>query len=260
MGKVRAWKVLVALIVGGCAQGSADAALDAGVDPPIVVEDASTEHDARAVDSSGGRANADASADDASIEDAVSAAHEDATITADAELADSAIDSAVDSAIPDVNLAPLGRGFTWQSMTSSSANTGRMPSSAVNDDSLTTQANIDNASGDNVNAWQAAGAVFTSAHTITLVRFVQGTTGSGSGDGWFEANLALQFSTDGSTWNDSGWSVAPAYAYSSAVSGKTYTMSGAPAAGVMGVRIAGQVNTVGHSWWAAVTEVITMGH
>ena len=260
MGKACVWTVLGAVIIGGCATGSDDAAVDAGGEPPIAVVDASRDHDSMDIDSSGGRATDDASIVDASIEDASSAVHEDATIPDGAELADSAIDSAVDGESQDVNLAPLGDGYTWQSMTSSSADTGKLAAAAVNDDSLATQANIDNASGDNVNAWQAAGTVFASAHTITLVRFVQGTTGSSSGDGWFEANLVLQFSMDGSTWHDAGWSVAPAYAYSSAVSGKMYTMSGAPAAGVRGVRVAGQVNTVGNSWWAAVTEVITLGH
>jgi hypothetical protein len=142
-------------------------------------------------------------------------------------------------------------------MTSETDNTGRMAASGVNDGSLTTQVDIDSSSGDKTKAWEAAGVVFASARTVTSVVFVQGTTAS---DGWFEANMRLQFSTDGTTWTDATWNVAPAYSYTAAVSGKTYTFTGAPVAGAVGVRVAGQVNTTGNSWWLAVKEVQVLGY
>jgi hypothetical protein len=156
------------------------------------------------------------------------------------------------------DLAPSGAGYTWQSMTSSSADTGKKPAPAVNDGNPSTEVDIDSTSGDSKNAWEGAGVVFSIGHGITSVTFVQGKTTSG-GDGWFEANLKLQFSTDGTTWTDSGWSCAPAYSYSSAVNGKSYEFEGTPATGIKGVRVVGQVNTVGNSWWAAVNEVQVFG-
>jgi hypothetical protein len=156
------------------------------------------------------------------------------------------------------NLAPTGTGYTWQSMTSASADTGKKAAPAVNDGNASTDADIDSSSGDSANAWEGAGVVFASAHAMASVTFVQGKTVAG-GDGWFEANLKLQFSTDGTTWTDSGWSSAPTYSYSSAVSGKSFVFSGAQASGIKGVRVVGQVNTTGNSWWAAVGEVEVFG-
>jgi hypothetical protein len=157
------------------------------------------------------------------------------------------------------DLAPSGSGYTWQSMTSSSANTGRQSAPAVNDGKTSTQANIDSSSGDSMNAWEGAGVVFSSAHGVASVTFVQGLTMTAS-DGWFEANLKLQFSSDGTTWTDSSWSCTPAYGYSNAVSGKSYVFQGTtPASGVLGVRVVGQVNTLGNSWWAAVSEIEVFG-
>jgi hypothetical protein len=144
-------------------------------------------------------------------------------------------------------------------MASSSADTGRNAAAAVNDGNPSTQVNIDSSAGDRTNAWEGAGVVFSSGRTVVSVGFVQGTTVSG-GDGWFEANFKLQFSMDGTTWMDSGWGVTPAYGYSSAVSDRTYTFSGAQQTAIEGVRVVGQVNTVGNSWWEAVKEVEVFGY
>jgi hypothetical protein len=160
------------------------------------------------------------------------------------------------------NLAPTGTGYTWQSMTSSSADTGKKAAPAVNDANPSTEADIDSSTGDSANAWESAGVVFANAHAIASVTFVQGKTTTG-GDGWFEANVKLQFSTDGTTWMDSSWSCTPAYSYSSAVGGKSFvftaTSGASGASGIKGVRVVGQVNTVGNSWWAAVGEVEVFG-
>jgi hypothetical protein len=157
------------------------------------------------------------------------------------------------------NIAPNGTGYTWQSMTTSAVDTGKTAAPAVNDGSLSTQVNIDSSSGDKANAWEGAGVTFSSGRAVSGVSFVQGATATG-GDGWFEANFKLQLSNDGTTWMDSGWSVTPAYSYSSAVSGKTYAFHGAQAAGIKGARVVGQVNTTGNSWWAAVKEVEVYGY
>jgi hypothetical protein len=191
------------------------------------------------------------------------AANEDSSAADAPESGDgfSGADGPTQDAPASTNIAPSGKGYTWQSMTSSSADTPKNAAPAVNDGNLATQANIDSASGDSPNAWEGAGVTFSSGHTVTSVIFVQGTTTSG-GDGWFESNLVLQFSSDGTTWTDSGWSMTPVYTYWSDVSGKTYTFNGTQATGIEGVRVAGQVNTtaVGKSWWAAVTEVEVFGY
>ena len=161
----------------------------------------------------------------------------------------------------DTNIAPTGTGYTWRSMTSSFANTVLAAEPAVNDDNLTTPLDIDHTNGDSPNAWEAAGVTFASGHTIASVIFVQGTLPPTNTDGWFEANsLKLQFSTDGTTWADSGWAFSPAYSYSIAVSGKAYSFGGPPVNQARGARVVGQVHTTGTgSWWVAVNEVEVYG-
>src|SRR5439155_21673822 len=75
-----------------------------------------------------------------------------------------------------------------------------------------------------------------------------------AGDGFLTANLKLQFTTDGSTWTDSGWTVSPTYPYSSSAGGHTYTFSGA-AATVLGARVVGQVRTTDTSYHWILKEV-----
>jgi hypothetical protein len=266
------------ILLGGlvaCARGSDDPDGDEG--GPVAGNDASPEAGLPAGD--GGRPARDAAPPDGAspvqsspdddtgaplLDDAGSP--EDAPAAADAGEATDAIapDASLsdaplsDATAADADVAPTGTGYTWQSMTSATANTGRLAAPAVNDGSLVTQVDIDNSSGDDANAWEAGGVVFPSAIDVASVVFVQGTTGSQStGDGWFEANFGLQFSPDGTAWAAaSGWSVSPNYAYSSGVSGKTFTFSGVAVSGVRGVRVVGQVNTVGKSWWEAVNEVM----
>jgi hypothetical protein len=144
-------------------------------------------------------------------------------------------------------------------MTSSSATTHQTASTAVNDNSTSTQVNIDSSSGDAVNAWEAGGVTFSSTHTVTSVVFVNGKTAS-SGDGWFTANIKLQFSTDGTTWTDSGWTVSPAYPYTSSASQKSYTFSGTQQTGIKGVRVVGQVRSTDTSYWCAIAEVEVIGN
>jgi hypothetical protein len=191
----------------------------------------------------------------------------DATLDAappDAPMAgDDAITRDANPPAPDASgtdLARPGLAYTWQSMTSATADTGKVAAPALNDGSPLTQVNIDSSTGDHAGAWEGAGVVFPSGQSIASVAFVQGITGTAStGDGWFEANFGLQFSTDGMTWSAAGWSAVPAYAYSSAVSGKTFGFSGPAVSGVRGIRVVGQVNTVGKSWWAAANEISAFG-
>ena len=80
---------------------------------------------------------------------------------------------------------------------------------------------------DTVNAWEGAGVVWSSMQgTITSVQYTNGSYDANK-NGVFGANFKLQFSTDGVTWVDSGWTASSAYAYdTSAAAGVTYTFTG----------------------------------
>jgi chitodextrinase len=161
------------------------------------------------------------------------------------------------------NIASTGTGYTWQSMTASSANTGKLAAPAVNDNNTSTEVNIDSSSGDSVNAWEAGGVTFSATHTVTSVQFINGNAQPASTtDGWFTsaASVKLQFSTDGTTWTDSGWTISPAYPATSAAWNQTYTFSGTQQTGIKGVRVIGQVRTTDTSWWWSVNEVEVIGN
>ncbi|NJM41922.1 MAG: hypothetical protein HC853_14790, partial [Anaerolineae bacterium] len=72
------------------------------------------------------------------------------------------------------------------------------------------------------------------------------------------ANLQAQYTTDGSTWVNTGWTATPSYPYDSASSaGQTYVFTGSPINNVTGVRVVGQVHTAtSNSWEASVREVM----
>lgn len=154
------------------------------------------------------------------------------------------------------NIAPSGTGYVWKNNTSATSNSNRTAQTGINNNNLTT--NVDISSGDSANRWEAAGVTFSSSKTITSVKYYAGDLAS-SGDGYFEANAKLQFSTDGSTWTDSGWTVSPSFSYTSSDCGKTYTFSGTQVTGKKGVRIVGQVRVNDGSYYARVKEVQVYG-
>jgi hypothetical protein len=158
----------------------------------------------------------------------------------------------------DSNIAPSGTGYGWSGMTSGTANTGKVAQPGVNDNNLTTDVDIQ-PNGDPVGAWEAAGVTWTTAKTISSANFINGTI-NGGGDGFFTANCKLQFSTDGTTWTDSGWTISPAYPNSAAAGGQTYTFSGTAASGKLGARVVGQVRTTDTSYHWIVKEVRFIGH
>jgi hypothetical protein len=156
------------------------------------------------------------------------------------------------------NIAPSGTAYGWNAMSASSGNSPKIAMPGLNDNNLTTDVDIDSA-GDSVGAWEAAGVTWSSAKTITSANFINGTITSG-GDGFLTANCKLQFSTDGSTWTDSGWTISPAYPNSSAAGGQTYTFSGTAVSGKLGARVIGQVRTTDTSYHWIVKEVRIIGH
>jgi uncharacterized membrane protein len=169
-----------------------------------------------------------------------------------------AVTLVVNSGASDSNIAPGGTAYGWSGMTSGTANTGKTARAGLNDNNLTADVDIQPA-GDAVGAWEAAGVTWTSAKTISSANFINGTITAG-GDGFLTANCKLQFSTDGTTWADSGWTISPAYPNSSAAGGQTYTFTGAAVSGKLGARVVGQVRTTDTSYHWIVKEVRFIGH
>jgi len=166
--------------------------------------------------------------------------------------------SGQDEAETQSNIAPLGTAYGWSGMASSTANSGQTAQPGLNDDNLTTGVDIQ-PNGDTVGAWEAAGVIWASPASITSVDFINGTVTSG-GDGFLTANCTLQFSTDGFTWTNSGWTITPAYPNSASASDNTYTFSGPVVSGILGARVVGQVRTKDTSYHWIVNEVQVMGN
>jgi O-glycosyl hydrolase len=160
------------------------------------------------------------------------------------------------------NIASSGVAYRWSAMASSTANATRTAAPGLNDGNLTANVDLSGAHDDVLNAYEAAGVVWSSTQSISKVIFKNGTYDP-SQDGVFDATFKLQSSADGTTWTDvSGWSLAPAYAYNSpSASGVIYTFTG-PSLSARGVRCTGQVhtsNTGVNSWYVNATEVQVFG-
>src|SRR4051794_22426745 len=101
------------------------------------------------------------------------------------------------------NIAPAGTAYGWSKMNSSAANTGQAALPGLNDNDLTTNIDIQ-PNGDRVGAWEAAGVIWPQSVSINTVDFINGRV-TRDGDGFLTANCMLQFSTNGTTWSNSGW-------------------------------------------------------
>jgi GH18 family chitinase len=162
-------------------------------------------------------------------------------------------------AIPPVtegNVALSGTGYIWAKNSSATANTNRMASAGINDGNLATSVLLHPPGEGGAAVWEGAGVVWSTAKTITSVKFINGMD-DGYGNGYFQANTKLQFSADGTTWTDSGWAISPAYPHNSSAWNKTYSFTGTAKTGVKGVRVVGQL---GDSWSGSVKEVQAIGH
>jgi hypothetical protein len=155
------------------------------------------------------------------------------------------------------NIAPIGTAYGWSRMTSSTANTGRVVQPGLNNNNLTNDIDIQ-PNGEKVGAWEAAGIIWSSAASITAVDFINGSV-TKYGDGFLTANCKLQFSTDGSTWSNSNWTISPSYPYSASAGGKTYMFSGPAVSGIRGARVVGQVRTKDTSYHWLVKEIRVTG-
>jgi spore germination protein YaaH len=156
----------------------------------------------------------------------------------------------------DGNTGFTGTGYAWTANTSATANTNKVAAPAVNDNN-TSDTLVLNATGEGgALKWQAAGVTFSAAKTITSAVFINGALDT-YGNGYFESGLSLQYTTNGTTWVESGWTVTPGYPNTASAASGTYTFSGAAIAGVTGVRVSGR--TGASSWSGSVKEVKVMG-
>jgi len=157
----------------------------------------------------------------------------------------------------DTNIAPSGTGYLWSKNTTATSNSNRAASTVVNDNNTTAFVVVNPAGEGGTAKWEGGGVVWSTAKTISSVKFVNGGD-DGYGNGYFQSGCALQFSTDGTTWTNSGWTISPAYPNSTAAFAKTYTFSGTAVSGVKGVRVVGQTGASSWSW--TVSEVQAIGH
>ena len=148
-------------------------------------------------------------------------------------------------------------GYRWAANTTATSNANRNAAPGINDGNITTSVELNTSYWDFANAYEAAGIVWPAAQqNINRVDFINGSLNQYS-NGNFTANLSLQFSTDGTTWTASNWTISPTYPYSASAANNTYTFSGTAISNIKGVRIVGQVRTTGKSSFeASVKEVL----
>ena len=154
------------------------------------------------------------------------------------------------------NIAPTGAGHVWAGMASAAANTGETANAAINDGNTGITIALAPNGESGAAKWEAAGVVWTSAHTITSVTFTNGAIDA-NGNGYFQSGLSLQYTTNGTTWVQSNWTPTPAYPDSAAAARKGYTFKGTTLGAVRGVRVAGQTGASSSS--GSATEVRVVG-
>jgi len=157
------------------------------------------------------------------------------------------------------NVVSSGITYRWWGMSSSAANTNQTVEARLKDGNIAVDVNLRGSGDDVVNAWQAAGVIWSTPRSLSSMSFYNGAADSANNqiaNGEFSANVKLQTTTDGVTWIDSGLPIAPAYVGNNISStSKWYTFTGS-LSNVLGVRVVGQVRTSSlFSWHANVNEV-----
>ena len=85
--------------------------------------------------------------------------------------------------------------------------------------------------------------IFTATQTIGTVKFINGSFNVGPVQGVFASGLTLQYTTNGTTWLTSTWTVSPAYSYTNTAALQTFSFTGAPISSVKGVRVVDKLST-----------------
>lgn len=155
------------------------------------------------------------------------------------------------------NIASSGTGAIWTNITAalSTSNATKVNKPEINDGNKTVDVVYPDVTG--TNNWQALGIVWANPQSgITSIKFYNGFTSDIiMQNGVYSANIKVQSSADGTTWQDvTGWTINPSYPYSSTnASNQMYTLSGAAINNVLGVRVIGQVRTAANEYqtsWA----------
>lgn len=153
------------------------------------------------------------------------------------------------------NIAPSGTGYLWSKNASATSAANQAASIGVNDGNLTTLVNVNPTGEGGAANYEGAGVIWSTTHTVSSANFINGGD-DGYGNGFFQANAQLQFTTNGTTWTNSGWTLSPAYPNSSAAWGHTYTFSGTAVSGVKGARVVGQLGGTSYGWTVNEVQVI----
>ena len=158
---------------------------------------------------------------------------------------------------PDYNIGPTGTGYVWSGNSSATANTGKLAKAAVNDGNVGTTLILTSNGEAGAVKWEAAGVIFLGGRTISSTKFFNGSLDN-YGNGYFESGLSLQYTINGTTWIESGWTVKPSYPNTASAVDAIYTFSGSSISGVTGVRVSGRSGP--SSWSGSTKEVQVIGH
>jgi hypothetical protein len=156
----------------------------------------------------------------------------------------------------ETDMALATTGYTWSKNSSSASDANRARADGVNDGNLSVGVNVNPHGEGGAELWEAAGVMWSTPTTLGSVTFVNGAIDSYR-NGYFERGCKLQFTTDGTTWFDSGWAITPSYPNSARAGGQRYTFSGAAASGLVGARVTGLTGSDSWSW--IVNEVQLSG-
>ncbi len=154
------------------------------------------------------------------------------------------------------NIALTGAiGYRWSGNSASNSNSNRVQESKVNDGDINTTFSLTGGNDDGGWKFEAAGVLFNNIqNNIASVNFIQGDIVNGNT--CFTNWLSMQYTKDGTVWQESFWTVNPFYPYGNTASaGKTYVFSGPELFSVKGVRVSGIVFTNDSSWQAHMKEV-----
>jgi len=156
------------------------------------------------------------------------------------------------------SLCIVGTAYRWSNNSIATSNSNRFIAYSLNDGDLTTDVPLNGGTNDNINTYEAAGLIFDVATNVVKVEFINGFYGGSYDNGSYDSGIAIQTTTDGSTWeNASGWSINPAYQYCDpSISGTTYIFTG-NAKVIKGIRVVGKVHTsaTSGSWEVRVREI-----
>ena len=158
-----------------------------------------------------------------------------------------------------MNTVPTGTTYRWYGMTASTADNNKTVEAGLKDSNIATTINLRGSGDDVANAWEAAGVIWSTTRNLSSFSFYNGAADSPintDANGEFSANVKMQYTTNGTTWVDSGFAIVPAYVGNNISStSKWYTFTGS-LSNVLGVRVVGQVRTATQfSWHANVNEV-----